>query len=218
MLKPATEFRAALFDNQGPQLYFVPQTQQGATIPTLAASNDERGQNNEGWGLITVFAKEAISDPGSPTAVDLSLSGQSLAAVHANATVATGWVRGYTDQQLPVRITAFADRHSRPIEHVQLFLGHPDHGGELLAAKQILGVDASQGSHAWHTWVCAHQARRVQALCSPAREAWRPAAGQQPGDVARDRPATLVRPSWSKRWRRGESVKPIARWPQVTIR
>ena len=158
-LKPSTEYRAGFKDMQEREFYFVPRTTApaGETPPKLTATNDVPGQNNEGWAKLTVFAGTELlggADPCAAGSLDVYLTDASLAAMDSAGQVRAGQVQVFTGQPVRVRLSVFTNTHSRTFEYVQLFQGHPDDAsGQLLALKQVQGVDALKGGHAWHTWM-----------------------------------------------------------------
>lgn len=100
-LEPSTEFRAGFLVRPGDStsgFYFVP-TVQGACVdtascPGFAATSDLPGQNNEGWGVLTVLAPSATLvgdspiDPCRGSSLDLFMKPESLSAVRRAASVA----------------------------------------------------------------------------------------------------------------------------------
>ena len=158
-LKPSTEYRAGFVDSAGRSFYFVP-TATGTTgnfAPTLTATNNVPGQNNEGYGVLTVWSAATLlggDDPVDrckPQHLDLALDGESFAAKGRDGVFQTGAVRAHPDEHLPIRVTALANQPSQTHEYVEIYLGHPA-AGKRLARKLVRGVDGEQGGAAAWTW------------------------------------------------------------------
>lgn len=157
-LKPSTEFRCGVFDPSGNGYFFIPAVQShddGAQMPILAVSNDELGQNNEGWGEMTVFAP---SQPSVGKAVtqgthaDVRLHPQGLAARDGTGRVKTGQVKVKTGRPLRLRISAVADADSPKHEYVEVLLAAAGAEPQVIALQHIRGVSAARGGHTW--WTC----------------------------------------------------------------
>jgi hypothetical protein len=158
-LKPSDEFRAGFVDSAGNSFYFVPRAQgvAGNPAPTLTATNNVPGQNNEGYGVLTVWSAATLvggDDPVDrckPQHLDLGLDGESFAAKGRDGVFQTGEVRAHPDEHLPIRVTALANQPSQTHEYVEIYLGHPA-AGKRLARKLVRGVDGEQGGAAAWTW------------------------------------------------------------------
>ena len=153
-LPHSTEFRAGIQDAQNRAFYFVP------TTKNLTATNDQPGQNNEGFGArtltVSVPTAAELLGGGDPCkgsdSLDLSLTSASLAAIDRDGTAHIGRVQVIPGQSLRLQFTAFANDDTATCEQTQLFLGHPANGGTHLATRMISGVDAIKGGRTWHPW------------------------------------------------------------------
>jgi hypothetical protein len=158
-LKLSDEYRAGFVDSQGRAFYFVPRTKgtQGNQAPTLTATNNVPGQNNEGYGVLTVWSAATLvggDDPVDrckPQHLDLGLDGESFAAKGRDGVFQTGEVRARPEEHLPIRVTALANQPSQTHEYVEIYLGHPA-AGKRLARKLVRGLDGEQGGAAAWTW------------------------------------------------------------------
>ena len=144
-------------------LYVVPQVPTTG-VPTVTATNLEYGQNNEGWGLLTVY-KSTTPGPmlGSDDACglssgysaergpDLQLRRSSLTPLPAGGRVAGGKTVVQAGDRVPIRVTAYAGTHWTGFEQVTVYQGEPADGGPVAGTALIRGIDAT-GGHGWFTW------------------------------------------------------------------
>ena len=134
-------------------------------VPLLTATNLEYGQNNEGWGLLTVN-KSTTPGPmlGSddPCALssgysaergpDIQLRRSSLTPMPAAGRVAGGKMVVQAGDRVPIRVSAFAGTNWAGFEHVTVYQGEPEDGGRVAGTALIRGIDAKTGGHGWFTW------------------------------------------------------------------
>ncbi len=173
---PSTEFRAGVVvDKAWHAIYFVPAAAGGASGATgaqLAATNEEIGQNNEGWcDSLTTFADtppptvDAASRktvavgigahpslrafPSGATAV--SFRGDSLAA-YQGGKVVVGKVSVPVGQRLRLRVTIDSDEIVRRFIDLHVVATGADGPREVVAARRINGVDPVCGGFCWFTW------------------------------------------------------------------
>ena len=158
-----SEFRAGMVSGSQ-ALYVVPQVP-GTGVPTVTATNLEYGQNNEGWGLLTVY-KSTTPGPmlGSNDACglssgysaergpDLQLRRSSLTPMPAGGRVAGGKTVVQAGDRVPIRVTAYAGTHWTGFEQVTVYQGEPADGGPVAGTALIRGIDAKTGGHGWFTW------------------------------------------------------------------
>jgi hypothetical protein len=130
-------------------------------------TNLDPGQNNEGWGLVSV-AKRSLGGPfGGSKSVDathgnLDTGDANGAAAQAFASADMAAASGggkkpkplaaYLFQPLSLRLTAFSSERSNLHGHVSIFDGKP--GGQntkTIAIRTLRGV-SPDGTSAWFTW------------------------------------------------------------------
>ena len=160
---PSTEFRAGLVAGSQ-QLYFVPPMPTSG-VPIVTATNLEYGQNNEGWGLLTVY-KSTTPGPmlGSDDACalssgysaergpDIQLRRSSLTPMPAAGRVAGGKTVVQAGDRVPIRVSAFAGTTWAGFEHVTVYQGEPEDGSPVAGTALIRGIDGKTGGHGWFTW------------------------------------------------------------------
>lgn len=112
------------------------------------------GQNNEGFGYVTV-KKQLLGDPNWHKAdADLRIEPDGLRALDPNGNLVAGRVQAAFGQPLDLRITVHSDVPSPDFCTVLLYDGDPAQGGRLLAGKKVFaGSVAEEGSSAWLQWV-----------------------------------------------------------------
>jgi hypothetical protein len=124
------------------------------------------GQNNEGWGLISV-AKRVLGGPlggsrgAEPTRGALSTGDTAATPAALLAADASKKTKGpktpkplvaYLHQPLPLRLTAFSDHESNLHGHVSIYDGKPDsRRSTTIAIKTLHGVIPA-GNSSWFTW------------------------------------------------------------------
>jgi hypothetical protein len=130
-------------------------------------SNVDPGQNNEGWGLISVAKRTAGGPFGGSRAVNathgsLDAGATNGAAVQALGSAATAADKrggkkskpqvAYLFQPLSLRLTAFSSAHSNLHGHVSIFDGEPGKKKTTtVAIKTVHGV-GPDGTSTWFTW------------------------------------------------------------------
>jgi hypothetical protein len=112
------------------------------------------GQNNEGYGLISIAKASLLASESSPPHADVRLRKDALAAIDAKrCTLFTDSVDAYLGQPLPIRVQVATDVTDLQQYHLLVFAS-PDSKspGQLIADKLIDGVDAVNGSYVWLDW------------------------------------------------------------------
>ena len=158
-----TEYRAGMV--AGSQALYVvpPPTQSG--VPLLTATNLEYGQNNEGWGLLTVNTATmpgpmlGADDPcalssglSAERGPDIQLRRASLTPLPAGGRVAGGKTTVRAGDRVAIRVSAFANTNWAGFERVTVYQGEPEHGGLVAGTALIRGIDKQRGGHGWFSW------------------------------------------------------------------
>ena len=111
------------------------------------------GQNNEGFGWVTV-ATVGYGAPGGVKRAHVGMAKDGVAAIDRKGELATGNVQAYLDRPLEVRITINSDTRSLGYSYVMVYDGDPDRGGVLIASKQVFtGSIDPEGVSVWFDWV-----------------------------------------------------------------
>jgi hypothetical protein len=120
---------------------------------TLGSASCNPGQNNAGWGLISIAAPGTVSLPfeASLEGADVHMRSDAVAALDLLGRLQTAQVQAVVDQPVRLRISVHSDRSLRAHHHLLVYDGEPEAGGEVIAGKILPGIDA-QGSHAWIGW------------------------------------------------------------------
>ncbi len=130
-------------------------------------TNLDPGQNNEGWGLVSV-AKRSLGGPfGGSKSVDATHGSLDTGDANGAATqaLASADMAGATQgrenpkplvaflfQPLSLRLTAFSREHSNLHGHVSIFDGKPGRrNSKTIAIRTLRGV-SPDGTSAWFTW------------------------------------------------------------------
>jgi len=112
------------------------------------------GQNNEGFGYVTVARPALSAGPGQPLDADISMDDWGLATLDASGTVVNGPLEAQYGQPIPVRITIHSDTRSQEHRQVLVFDGDPAAGGVAIAGKMVFaGSTAPEGSSVWFDWM-----------------------------------------------------------------
>jgi len=125
-------------------------TYAGQTVKGL-----DPGQNNEGFGYVTVnAASQSASQSATPDAAldaDVSLRTDALAASNRRGSVRTDNIPAEINRPLPLRVRVHSDRAHRELSHLLVYDGNPEKGGRLIAAKLIHSGNV-KGSSVWFEW------------------------------------------------------------------
>lgn len=120
---------------------------------TRTGAKIDPGQNNEGYGYLTVAAK-AVGDPewGKPAA-DISMAPDGLAAVDLTGSIVNGSIDAWLGEPLPIRISVKSNTRSSEYSHVLIYDGDPAQGGKLIGGKDVfVGDTDAAGSAVWLYW------------------------------------------------------------------
>ncbi len=110
------------------------------------------GQNNEGYGYVTVAKTGFAAGMDRPAHVGMAEDG--IAAVDLQGQIATGRVVAYLNRPLQVRVTVTTDTPSLDIGQVLVYDGDPDQGGELIAGKAVNLINSGpEGNSVWFDWI-----------------------------------------------------------------
>ncbi|MDQ2711293.1 MAG: hypothetical protein M3Y24_03485 [Acidobacteriota bacterium] len=137
-----------------------------------APNTTDVGQNNEGWGLVTVMSSnksakagnsahaksaDVVVDANAPlqdTARDLSMGPDSLGAIDTAAgRLSFDEAQVYAGQPISIRIGTRSDKVSSRINHVKIYDGNPSAGGKLIAIKNVQPGAVEKPSFTWFDWV-----------------------------------------------------------------
>ncbi|MBN1345518.1 MAG: hypothetical protein JXQ73_22690 [Phycisphaerae bacterium] len=125
------------------------------------------GQNNEGYGEITVHSSASVSAAklaglGKPVTElpDVSLEQGSLALLTPAGTMSEGVrgngsdvaVRAWLNQPVRLSLAVYTDISCTDHQHVLIFDGDPDDGAPLIAGKIVQGVMADGSTRVWVDW------------------------------------------------------------------
>ncbi|MBI3798472.1 MAG: VCBS repeat-containing protein [Deltaproteobacteria bacterium] len=112
------------------------------------------GQNNEGYGEISIAKAALLQAELNPPHADVRLRKDAVAAIDAKrGTLVTGAVDAYVGQSLPIRVHVATDVSDLQQYHVLVFASDDQKQlGELIADKLIDGVDEVEGSYLWLDW------------------------------------------------------------------
>lgn len=115
------------------------------------------GQNNEGYGVITIAAaplpRAALQAAAQDAAPDVRLRDDALAAIDAeDGRLRSGTVRADVDAPLRLRVHVLTDASDVRQYNLLVFDGDPDAGAEVIAGKLLQGVDAADGRYVWLEW------------------------------------------------------------------
>ena len=131
----------------------------------------ESGQNNQGYGLLTVHAPDQTSPralSGAPVrgraaeaprrraarrGRDIHLRRGALTAGRPGARLRRRGARARVDRAVSVRLRVEARRRHRRHHGVLLYARAPGGRKRLVAAETVPGVSDRRGTHVWFTWV-----------------------------------------------------------------
>jgi hypothetical protein len=128
-------------------------------------TNVDPGQNNEGWGLVSVAKRSEGGPLSGSRSVDATQG--SLDTGDANGTATQAFAStdmaaarrryrrpkprvAFLFQPLSLRLTAFSSEHSNLHGHVSIFDGEPSRGNTI-AIRTLRGV-SPDGTYLWFTW------------------------------------------------------------------
>lgn len=142
-------------------------------------ANIDPGQNNEGFGGITISHPsvggaprsspaasqrsndcDPLIDPrcGNNATADAHLRADSLAGLEVVALgkslpqLKTDRLAAYLNQPLRLRASVHSDQSHREFSHLLVYDGDPNQGGRLITGQFIHSGDAVNGTKVWFTW------------------------------------------------------------------
>lgn len=141
----------------------LPTSDSCASNCTGMATDVNPGQNNEGWGEIsiqapaqtpTLLAARALvaAKPQQPRP-HLAYGNDSLAARGLDGELYTKQLHAYLNQPLELRAKVYSDQTSPSHYSVQFFDSVRNSRRDLLADRTLQGIDANHAGHVWHRWI-----------------------------------------------------------------
>ena len=109
------------------------------------------GQNNEGFGYVTVAHASVAATPLAALDADVSLRADAIAARDASGSIRTTDVSARVNQPLPLRFTVHSDRSHEAIGHLLVYDGDPAQGGQTIASK-LVHTGNVNGASVWFDW------------------------------------------------------------------
>ncbi len=112
------------------------------------------GQNNEGFGFVTVAKPVVQAGPADGPGADISMEPDGISALDDDATLTSGSLRTPIGRPVEIRVTVHTDKPNAEYRQVIIFDGDPNAGGVAIAGKRVtLGSIAEEGNSAWFEWV-----------------------------------------------------------------
>jgi hypothetical protein len=145
-------------NTQYPYVVIDPETQQ--PIPTSPLPQGLfPGQNNEGYGLVTIQTPGSHCAPGFDA--DVSLRKNSLTAQDAvSKKIRDDNPRLFVNQAARLRLRVFSDKPHGLYTHVLIYDGKPKKGGKLIADK-IIHNGNPDGATVWFDWVPTEPGKHI---------------------------------------------------------
>ncbi len=114
------------------------------------------GQNNEGFGYISVGPKSIIAASGEPLNYYFNANSMAAVSYRGEVGVAEQSIIAYQGRPLPIRVMAFSSTVNLEGARVLLFDGDPAAGGVVVADQPIYpGEKGPEGSAVWIDWTPA---------------------------------------------------------------
>jgi len=111
------------------------------------------GQNNEGFGQITIQHPRLSAEHNPAFGADVSLREDSLVAVDDGGRIGrSGKVSAELYRPLRLRATVYSDTTHTAQSHLFVYDGDPDRGGQLIASK-IVHSGNQNGASVWVEWI-----------------------------------------------------------------
>lgn len=160
-VKPGNEYRSGVVLANNSAVYFVPTVEsaggQATTHNAISITNDSPAQNKEGWFPLVVAstALRASSAQAAPAPALLALPARPLAVRNAHGELVSDHAQLPGGRYAGFRISVGAGMAQRADGWAEVFLGDPQHGGQLLGltALKLNALGGGEPDHAWGEWL-----------------------------------------------------------------
>lgn len=147
---------AETYETEDPKTTYPCNVQTGPSniqpcAPSLPPGVDP-GQNNEGYGYITLQHQGLSQTPNAALDADVSLRGDALAAVGVRGRIRPDHIPAQINRPLALRVRVHSDRTHRQFSHLLVYDAHPEKGGKVIAAKLVHSGD-TKGASVWFDWI-----------------------------------------------------------------
>jgi hypothetical protein len=110
------------------------------------------GQNNEGFGYVTILNPNYHNNPGAAFSADVSMKEDSLAACNAEGELEFKKIKAAVFRPLPLRAKVYSDLAHTANNHLLVYDGDPEKDGKLIAGK-IIHTGNTEGACVWFEWI-----------------------------------------------------------------
>ncbi len=110
------------------------------------------GQNNEGYGMVTITHSSLNAAPMMLHKADVFLRQNAIAQSGINGIIKNSDIPAALYYPLKLRVRVDSDRSHGGVSHLLVYDGDPEKNGEMIAAKRVHTGDVN-GSYVWIDWI-----------------------------------------------------------------
>ncbi len=139
-----------IYETEDPNTAYACKDANGA--PCSLPKGIDPGQNNEGYGYITIQNASLSQTPYADLEADVSLRNDSLAAGNELGSIRFNYIPATINRLLMMRAKVYCDKTHRAFSHLLVYDGDPAKGGKTIAAK-LVHSGCTDGSSVWFDWI-----------------------------------------------------------------
>ncbi len=139
-----------IYETEDPKTTYACKDDNGG--PCSLPQGIDPGQNNEGYGYITIQNSSLSQTPNANMDADVSLRYNSLAAGNRFGSIRFDNIPAEINRPLMLRAMVYCDKTRRAFSHLLVYDGDPAKGGHVIAAK-LVHSGYTDGSSVWFDWI-----------------------------------------------------------------